>query len=95
MRQRPVTSAAPGPRARQDVALAVGVALIATGILATAVTLLPLFTGAATLPLPWYLLSLLAPVGFGVILVTLWRRARARGVRVREASRSPDAGPRP
>jgi hypothetical protein len=64
----------------------VGVALVAIGCLATVATLVPLFTGDDPLPIAFYLLCLLAPVGLGLILVGLWRAARARGRSLRTAS---------
>ena len=63
-----------------------GAVLVAIGCVATAVTLLPLFLDADPLPVGFYLLCFLAPVGLGLILVGLWRSARARGRRLRAAS---------
>ena len=56
-----------------------GAVLVAVGFLATVVTLVPLFLDAEPLPVAFYLLCFLAPVGLGLILVGLWRTARARG----------------
>ena len=74
-----------------DVVLRVGVALVAIGCLAALVTLVPLFSGADPLPIGFYLLCLLAPLGLGLILVGLWRAARARGRWLRAASESQDS----
>jgi uncharacterized membrane protein len=65
----------------------IGTVLVAIGFVATIVTLVPLFTGADRLPLPFYLLSLLAPAGLGLILVALWSRARQRRRRLDATSR--------
>lgn len=71
----------------------VGVALVAVGVLGSVVTLVPFLTGSDPLPLPAYLMALLAPVGLAVILVSLWRRARGRRSRLEAAGhvmRAPD-----
>jgi membrane protein implicated in regulation of membrane protease activity len=47
---------------------------------------LPFLVGQEPLPLLAYLLALLAPLGLGVVLVALWRRARSRRVRLAAAS---------
>jgi hypothetical protein len=52
--------------------------MVAIGCVATVVTLVPLFVDADPLPVAFYLLCFLAPVGLGLILVSLWRTARAR-----------------
>ena len=67
-----------------DRATVAGVVLLAIGAVAVVVTLVPLFTDNGALPLPFYLLSLLAPIGLGVILVSLWRRAVGRSARLRK-----------
>lgn len=92
MEQRRASRQAARSRAPGDSLLVVGVALVAIGFLATVATLVPLLADSSALPLPFYLLSLLAPVGLGVILVTLWRRARARGLRLRQAHDHPGDG---
>jgi hypothetical protein len=66
-----------------------GALLVAIGFVATVVTLVPLFMDADPLPVAFYLLCFLAPVGLGLILVGLWRTARARGRRLRVASTAP------
>ena len=55
-----------------------GAVLVAVGCLATVITLVPLFLGLDPLPVAFYLLCFLATVGVGLILVGLWRTARAR-----------------
>jgi len=50
--------------------------MVAVGLLAGILTLLPIFTGGDPLPLGWYLAALLAPLGIGLMLVGLWRNAR-------------------
>ena len=52
------------------------IAMVAVGLLAGILTLLPIFTGGDPLPLGWYLAALLAPLGIGLMLVGLWRNAR-------------------
>jgi len=52
--------------------------MVTVGVLATIITLLPLFTGLDPMPVGVYLLCFLAPLGFGVVLVALWERARTR-----------------
>jgi hypothetical protein len=64
----------------------VGALLVAIGFLATVVTLVPLFLDADPLPVVFYLLCFLAPVGLGLILVGLWRAARGRSRQLRVAS---------
>ena len=71
-----------------DWAVRIGTAMIAVGALATVVTLLPLFTGLDPMPLGVYLLCFLAPLGFGVILMALWQRARTRRHRLRDTTES-------
>ena len=70
----PSGKGAPGPAAEQralDVAMRVGVALGAIGLVTTAVIVTLYFAGAE-LPGTWaYGLAMLAPLGFGIILVTL------------------------
>ena len=68
-----------------DTVVRVGAALVAIGTVASIATLLPLVVGLEPLPVPVYLLCFLAPVGLGVILVALWRRARTRSSRLRDA----------
>jgi hypothetical protein len=55
----------------------VAIVLVAVGVIAGILTLLPIFTGSAPLPVGWYLAALLAPLGIGLMLVGLWRNARA------------------
>jgi hypothetical protein len=52
--------------------------VFAVGVLAILVTVVPLLLGTARLPLAFYLLSLLAPVGMGIALSGLVVAARAR-----------------
>ena len=68
---------------RTDLAFRVGVVLVAVGTLASLATLVPLAIGGDALPVGVYLLCFLAPLGLGVILVALWRRARSRSRRLR------------
>jgi hypothetical protein len=61
----------------------IGVALVGIGAVAVAVTLWPLVTGGAAYGVQWYLASMLAPLGLGLILWSFWHQARARGRRHR------------
>lgn len=54
--------------------------MVGLGVVATIVTLLPLLLDADPLPVVFYLLCFLAPLGLGVILLALWLRARDRKV---------------
>lgn len=72
-------------RSTHDHVLRVGAVVLAVGALATLVTMAPLFLDADPLPLGFYLLSMLMPVGLGIVLVGLWRNARANARRVRDA----------
>ncbi|MFL6179741.1 MAG: hypothetical protein ACJ74E_07825 [Actinomycetes bacterium] len=71
-----------------EMVVRLGAVLVAVGFLATVITLVPLFLDAEPLPVAFYLLCFLAPVGLGLILVGLWRTARARGRRLRTGSTS-------
>ncbi|MFL6181164.1 MAG: hypothetical protein ACJ73J_02550 [Actinomycetes bacterium] len=71
-----------------EMVVRLGAVLVAVGFLATVVTLVPLFLDAEPLPVAFYLLCFLAPVGLGLILVGLWRTARARGRGVQTCSTS-------
>jgi hypothetical protein len=62
--------------------------MVVVGLVATIVTLLPLFTGLDPMPVGVYLLCFLGPLGFGLILVAVWQRARSRHHRLR---RSPES----
>lgn len=55
-----------------------GAVLFVLGTVATVVTLVPFLFDLTRLPTAFYLLSLLAPLGFGVALAGLLRSARAR-----------------
>lgn len=70
------------PAQGTDRAIRIGVVLIGLGALATIATLLPLVLDIEALPVGVYLLCFLAPVGLGVILFALWRRARSRSARI-------------
>jgi membrane protein implicated in regulation of membrane protease activity len=70
---------------RTDRLFVAGSVLVGVGFVATFVTLAPLVTGGERLPVIFYLTSLLAPLGLGVILVALWRRARQRRRRLRQS----------
>ena len=70
----------PAPSPSQTV-FRIGLAVFAVGVLATVATLIPLFTGADPLPVAFYLLSMLAPLGFAIVLVGLWRNGRRRRLR--------------
>jgi threonine/homoserine/homoserine lactone efflux protein len=56
----------------------VGAGLVAVGCVATVLTLAPLLLDADPLPVAFYLLCFLGPIGLALILVGLWRSARAR-----------------
>ena len=64
----------------------IGAVLVGIGVIATVITVLPLLLDAEPLPVGFYLLCFLAPIGLGVILVALWRRARNRGAALRAAA---------
>lgn len=74
---------APGDPTRYDATARLGVALLLVGTVASVVTLLPLALGTDAFPVAVYLLCLLAPLGLGVVLIALWRRARSRSERIR------------
>lgn len=81
----------PDDPARYDSAVRLGVLLILVGAAASVVTLLPLALGVDPFPVAVYLLCFLAPLGLGVVLVALWRRATSRSARIRSL-RDGDAG---
>jgi hypothetical protein len=86
-RAYPGCVSAPRPsRPQGDALLRVGAVLIGLGVVASLVTVVPFLVGQEPLPLLAYLLALLAPLGLGVVLVALWRRARSRRVRLAAAS---------
>ncbi|HUV47852.1 MAG TPA: hypothetical protein VMX11_02640 [Actinomycetes bacterium] len=68
-----------------DAVFRLGAVLVAIGTVASIVALLPLFLGLDAFPTAVYLLCFLAPLGLGLILVVLWRRARSRWSRIRAA----------
>jgi len=74
-----------------ETAVVVGAVLVALGSIATIATLVPLVTDISPLPTAVYLLCFLAPLGLGVVLVALWRRARSRSARIRSV-RDGDTG---
>jgi hypothetical protein len=65
-----------------DRVMRVGAVLVGVGVLCTLVTVLPLFSGGGPLPVTFYLLCFLAPLGLTLIGVALWRQARGRRSRV-------------
>lgn len=73
-------------KAPADAVFRVGAVLVAIGTVASIAVLLPLVLRLDALPTAVYLLCFLAPVGLGLILVTLWQRARSRSSRIRSAS---------
>jgi hypothetical protein len=73
----------PDAGARYDATVRIGVVLILVGTAASVVTLLPLALGVDPFPVAVYLLCFLAPLGLGVVLVALWRRAISRSARLR------------
>lgn len=75
-----------------DTLLRVGAALIGVGLVASVVTVVPFLVGGEPLPLVAYLLALLAPLGLGVVLVALWRRARSRRSRLAALAAESGAG---
>lgn len=56
----------------------VGGVVFAVGVLAILVTVVPLLLGTARLPVAFYYLSMLAPLGMGIALAGLVVAARAR-----------------
>jgi hypothetical protein len=76
-----VTDTRPG-RSASETWLRIGVVMVALGTLASIATLLPLALGEDALPVAVYLLCFLAPLGLGVVLVALWRRASTRSRRL-------------
>jgi hypothetical protein len=73
----------PDHAAGYDATVRLGAVLVLVGTVASAVTLLPLALGVDAFPVAIYLLCFLAPLGLGVVLVALWRRARSRSARIR------------
>jgi hypothetical protein len=72
-----------GPgRPAHETWLRIGVVMVGLGTLASIATLLPLALGGDALPVAVYLLCFLAPLGLGVVLVALWRRASTRSRRM-------------
>ncbi|MFZ0324337.1 MAG: hypothetical protein WAN48_09430 [Actinomycetes bacterium] len=73
-----------------------GVVVFAVGALAAVVALVPLLVGADPLPTAVYLLSVLAPVGLGMVLWGIWQTARRSGQsdRARRSGQSTRAGRR-
>jgi Na+/proline symporter len=69
-----------------DAVFRVGAVLVAIGTVASIVALLPLILGRDAFPMAVYLLCFLAPLGLGLILVVLWKRARSRSSRIRSAN---------
>ena len=76
----------PRPGARDDSLLRVGVCLFAVGSLAALVALVPFLLGGDPFPTWVYLLSVLSPLGLGLVLWALWRTARHNGRRARADS---------
>ena len=61
-----------------------GVACVVVGTAAAVAALSPLLTGGGDpLPIAFYLVSFLAPIGLGLILLVLMLRARGRSDRLR------------
>jgi hypothetical protein len=65
-----------------------GAAVFAVGAVAAMTALVPFLVGTTALPTWVYALSVLAPVGLGMILWGLWRSARrsSRAARARTAA---------
>lgn len=80
-----------GPR---DRLVAVGAVLFGIGLLATLITVVPLFIGSSRFPVAVYLVAMLGPVGFGLALLGLLRAARARRPRRSTDAGRPQQGPR-
>lgn len=55
-----------------------GAVIFAIGLVATIVTVVPLFLDAEPMPAAIYGLAMLAPLGFGLALLGILRAARAR-----------------
>ena len=55
-----------------------GGALFVVGVLCSLAAIVPLLTGGHPLPVAFYFGAALAPVGFGLVLLSLWRQARRR-----------------
>jgi hypothetical protein len=56
----------------------VGVVVFAVGVVAILATVVPLLLGTTRLPVGFYYLSMLAPLGMGIALTGLVVAARAR-----------------
>ena len=70
-----------------------GAALVGVGVIATLITLLPLFTSSEPLPRAFYIVCFLAPVGVGLILWGLLEVARTRSAIARQFADENAAGP--
>ena len=55
-----------------------GGALFVVGVLCSLAAIVPLLTGASALPVAFYFGAGLAPVGFGLVLLSFFRLARRR-----------------
>ena len=78
----PPSSIPPEQRRLERLTVAGGV-LTVIGLVATVATVVPSLMGTDPLPTVAYLLSMLMPVGFGLLLVGLYGAARARSRRAR------------
>ena len=58
--------------------MAVGAVLFGVGLLATLVTVAPLFVGGNRFPVGFYLVAMLTPVGLALALLGMARGNRAR-----------------
>ncbi|HVQ86541.1 MAG TPA: hypothetical protein VMT88_00010 [Actinomycetes bacterium] len=69
-----------------------GMALFSIGVVAAIADVLPLVTSWTPLPVAFYLLALLAPLGIALMLGSLWQgaRKRSRQTRLTASSRTTD-----
>ncbi|HSK25699.1 MAG TPA: hypothetical protein VK894_02165 [Jiangellales bacterium] len=72
----------PEQRRLERLTVAGGV-LVAIGAVAAVATVVPYVVGSEPLPAAAYLLAMLMPVGFGLLLLGLWGTARSRSRRAR------------
>jgi Na+/proline symporter len=87
----------PVTRRRASPLVRVGMIAFAIGVVAVGVIMVLFASGAEDLPLALNLTAMLAPVGFGVAMVGVWREARrasAEAAAATEESAMPGESPR-